>query len=114
MGMNYYAWQDICKCCGKPEHNLHIGKSSWGWKFALHVIEYDQELRGLDEWKAFLKRDDVVIKDEDNEVLTYDMMIDIIMNRDHHKTDGELRDSTGYDGHNYGGDTYDLVEGDFC
>lgn len=38
MGTNYYLRGDqpsACKCCGHtpPREEVHVGKSSWGWKF---------------------------------------------------------------------------------
>lgn len=38
MGTNYYYYQDVCPHCGKPDKKLHIGKSSGGWYFSLHII----------------------------------------------------------------------------
>lgn len=38
MGTNYYLHsQDPCEHCGRSYPELHIGKSSAGWVFALHV-----------------------------------------------------------------------------
>jgi len=36
MGTNYYLETDFCPCCGTPKLNIHIGKSSCGWKFLFH------------------------------------------------------------------------------
>lgn len=50
MGTNYYT-KKRCDCCGHiaDEHELHIGKSSGGWKF--HFAPYPE--RGLISWRAW-------------------------------------------------------------
>lgn len=37
MGTNYYLQEKVCDHCGRRGHRMHIGKSSMGWCFALHV-----------------------------------------------------------------------------
>lgn len=42
MGTNYYLrkpLQNLCECCGRhdPVEEVHLGKSSGGWYFSLHV-----------------------------------------------------------------------------
>ena len=37
MGTNYYLRLGVCPQCGRAAEELHIGKSSAGWCFALHV-----------------------------------------------------------------------------
>ena len=39
MGTNYYLETDACDKCGRGDGPLHIGNSSAGWCFALHVGE---------------------------------------------------------------------------
>lgn len=77
MGTNYYAWRDgIC---------LHIGKSSFGWCFALHVMDADVTghvpLNDITAWAVYLRDPNVVIRDEYHAVISYDEMFDIITNR---------------------------------
>ena len=51
MGTNYYLEaQSPCECCGRPYQALHIGKSSAGWCFSLHVIP-EEGIKTLDDWK---------------------------------------------------------------
>ena len=50
MGTNYYLTED-CECCGRAFPDLHIGKSSGGWCFSLHVIP-SEGLNSLDEWES--------------------------------------------------------------
>lgn len=49
MGTNYYLRENICPHCGKCEKELHIGKSSGGWCFSLHVIP-DEGINSLEDW----------------------------------------------------------------
>lgn len=68
MGTNYYATLGVetrCESCGhhsEPDR-LHIGKSSLGWCFSLHVIP-ELGLTDWPEWEAFLTRQGVTITDE--------------------------------------------------
>jgi hypothetical protein len=53
MGTNYYWLQETkpaCEHCGRPAETdrLHIGKSSAGWCFSLHVTD---EIKGLVDWE---------------------------------------------------------------
>jgi hypothetical protein len=42
MGTNYYLHAPKCFHCGKEEEPpIHLGKSSWGWCFSLHVSPED-------------------------------------------------------------------------
>ena len=54
MGTNYYAQLDVCESCGHPAHQLHIGKSSMGWCFSLHMHP-ECGLETWDNWVSFLK-----------------------------------------------------------
>jgi hypothetical protein len=67
MGTNYYWKPD-------GQDSIHIGKSSGGWCFALHVTE---ELTSLDDWKAELKKPGY-IQNEYGEVVTPEDMLKII------------------------------------
>jgi hypothetical protein len=58
MGTNYF-WireRDVCKACGRgvEVERLHIGKSSAGWCFSLHIRHsgVDAAPQSLDDWKA--------------------------------------------------------------
>jgi hypothetical protein len=49
MGTNYYLYRDVCPHCGRAEEEpLHIGKSSAGWCFSLHVTD---EIPDLEAWQ---------------------------------------------------------------
>lgn len=77
MGTNYYAWRN--------GNNLHIGKSSGGWCFALHIMDAGETghvpLQDITAWAMYLRTPGVVIRDEYHAVVSYDEMFDIITNR---------------------------------
>lgn len=78
MGTNYYLHLDVCPCCQQSaEYPLHIGKSSAGWCFGLHVRggEWEEELPiDLDGWRELWSRPNNIIKDEYGEVITPEAM----------------------------------------
>ena len=84
MSTNYYASieKDKCAHCGRSDNSqkVHIGKSSSGWCFALHVIP-ELELISLEAWEKYLRGDDVWITNECDELITVDGMIEIIKER---------------------------------
>jgi len=51
MGTNYYLYPaSPCKACGRSYEAKHIGKSSAGWCFLLHVIP-EEGINDLEDWK---------------------------------------------------------------
>lgn len=64
MGTNYYLYEkQDCECCGRPFDPLHIGKSSGGWCFTLHIIPGDR-INTLDDWRELWHKPGTVIRDE--------------------------------------------------
>ncbi len=53
MGTNYYWIRETCPHCHRydEEDRLHIGKSSAGWCFSLHVYP-DDGIADLADWEA--------------------------------------------------------------
>ena len=77
MGTNYYLHRNICAHCGRGDQPLHIGKSSVGWCFSLHVgRDYEDEplakIRDLDDWRA-IWHDGVIRNEYDQEISIADM-----------------------------------------
>ena len=72
MGTNFYI--------AIPETNelIHIGKSSAGWCFALHVIP-ERGINNLDDWLELFKKGR--IRNEYNEVVSSQKMTEIITSR---------------------------------
>lgn len=81
MGTNYY-WhpQKPCDHCHRDYPPIHIGKSSFGWCFSLHV-DPSLGIRDLDDWVDRFQKEGTYIKDEYDQELGVDEMLDIITNR---------------------------------
>ena len=78
MGTNYYLHTNICSHCGKGDEPLHIGKSSAGWVFALHVYPEDG-ISSLMDWKSVLANG--TIRDEYGKDVSYSDMMRTIEGR---------------------------------
>ena len=88
MGTNYYLYDlaDVtppCPHCGRrdPPHDpLHIGKSSAGWCFSLHIIP-EREIYSLDDWRREWSKPAREIRDEYGDVTPIAEMENTITNR---------------------------------
>lgn len=89
MGTNYYlneTMEETCEHCNHTKEPIirHIGKSSGGWCFSLHVYP-DENINTLDDWKDYIKQKMQYkfckIKDEYGTEITFDELIDDITNR---------------------------------
>lgn len=133
MGTNYYVHMAVCAHCGRGDRELHIGKSSMGWVFGLHIIP-EKGINGLDDWKKFWKNK--TIKNEYGDFITQEEMLDIITNRkglpkekkpyvypdwkDFHEKNGSefgpnnlLRSKVGHHCVGHGEGTWELIQGEF-
>lgn len=82
MGTNYY-WHEDSKCptCGKHRADtVHIGKSSAGWVFALHVYP-DDGIHDLSDWVGRFAQGGSVIRDEYGMEIPPSRMKEIICDR---------------------------------
>ena len=94
MGMNYYCetgrmFEVKCDCGFRhmmPE-TLHIGKSSWGWTFSLHVIP-EKGLECWRDWEEVLV-DARRIFDEYGDDVTLDEMREKVLHRARNPDDRE-------------------------
>jgi len=59
---------------------LHIGKSSGGWCFSLHVVPEDG-INDLDDWRKLWSAPGTFIENEYGEKISVEDMEDIITNR---------------------------------
>lgn len=85
MGTNYYAARAVkpaCDHCGRfdEDDRLHIGKSSAGWCFGLHVIP-ERGLNSLADWKQHLSALGIIIEDDYGNRVSFKEMISIISER---------------------------------
>jgi hypothetical protein len=79
MGCNYYvSHEPPCPTCGHGGDDLHIGKSSAGWCFGLHVIP-ELGLIDLPQWQEFWRGKK--IRDEYDKPITEAEMLSVITNR---------------------------------
>jgi hypothetical protein len=79
MGTNYYVMENYCGHCQRGDE-LHIGKSSGGWCFALQTYP-DRGLGTLGDWRIFL--DGKEIRDEYGDAVTMDALVRTITERSH-------------------------------
>lgn len=82
MGTNYYLKNS------KPEigewSGIHIGKSSAGWCFALHVIP-ELNINSLEDWLFLFDIDKYQIENEYSDRISKEEMIENICNRSNDK-----------------------------
>lgn len=80
MGTNYYLSLPTCPHCTRLEEKLHIGKSSMGWCFSLHVMP-ERGILDLEDWEATWAQPGMVIRNEYGEVLTPGEMLQAVIDR---------------------------------
>lgn len=108
MGTNYY-WNPTsspCPTCGHdPGEEIHIGKSSAGWAFALHVTD---TITDLAAWELHWQLG--TISNEYGDPLSPEEMLSQITER--HNRNG-LRRAAPEHCVSHGPGTWDLVSGEF-
>jgi hypothetical protein len=132
MGTNYYLHTPKCEHCGRGDAPVHIGRSSIGWCFALHIYPGQPSMpASLDEWKIIFGRPGNVIRDEYGEIIDPTGMASLIEDRkagDVQLSPAWLADNDAVKGPRglarsridgrhciaHGGGTWDLIVGDFC
>ena len=116
MGTNYYLHdREPCSHCGREFPSKHIGKSSWGWCFGLHVIPEDG-IATLDDWRDEWAQPGAYIVDEYGSRVSVEEMERIITQRakTHSARGGLVRhhiDDRLCVGHGEG--TWDYIVGEF-
>lgn len=130
MGTNYYLHEKPpCPHCGRGYEPLHIGKSSAGWCFSLHV-DPEQGINDLSDWESRWSSPDAEVRDEYGDKITLRGIRAIIlgrswnsaMGRDEqwHRDNCAVRGPAGLARHrvgahclSHGDGTYDLILGEF-
>jgi hypothetical protein len=108
MGTNYYQKSEPCPHCGKADEPLHIGKSSAGWAFQLHVIP-ERGINGLTDWEKQWAKDGTWIENEYGDRMSKQAMFETITSRR-----VVLRSTVdGFHCIGHGDGTWDLIQGDF-
>ena len=81
MGTNFYLYdKPPCAACARPYEAKHIGKSSAGWCFTLHVIPEDG-INDLPDWERLWSVPGAEIRDECGVMVTVREMHRIITDR---------------------------------
>lgn len=80
MGTNYYLKTNVCQHCGRGDEPRHIGKSSGGWCFALHIYPEDG-INILADWEQLFKKQENAIFDEYGTPTTIAKLMEIITKR---------------------------------
>lgn len=75
MGTNYYA---VMKKPSLYKKNIHIGKSSAGWKFNFRGYQDELNIKSLEDWKEFLKNKDLVILNEYDDEISYNDFFELV------------------------------------
>ena len=99
MGTNYY-WHNKrpCPTCGHAEEPIHIGKSSAGWCFSLHVYPDDLDLKihDLDDWREKFAIPGTHVEDEYGRRVAPEEMLKEISGRELGKRWRRGRSFSGY------------------
>jgi hypothetical protein len=81
MGTNYYWHRSKpCPCCNRPFEKVHIGKSSGGWHFSLHIIP-EEGINNLEDWLIIIDLPGSWIEDEYGQTISKEEMIKEITER---------------------------------
>ena len=106
MGTNYYALYNKCKSCERYD-SLHLGKSSFGWKFLFRKHPF--EISCFREFIDFINSDDVDIIDEYGKLINKEDFINMIEEKQ--KNTKILNERKGSDIEIIDG--YEFKDGDF-
>lgn len=74
MGMNYYLQKYHFERGPNPHPRMHIGKSSVGWCFQLHVIP-EEGLNDWEDWHSYIRRhyDHEIVDEEGRGIRTAEL-----------------------------------------
>lgn len=73
MPLNYYLYKTM-------DNPIHIGQSTYGWCFALHVYP-EKGINTFDDWKEILEQDSAEIKDEYDNIIPLVNLLNVITSR---------------------------------
>lgn len=90
MGTNYYMKKSgACPCCKREHKTLHIGKSSAGWCFALHIMP-ERGINDLEDWQKLWNEPGTIIETEYGDQITPEEMTQVITQRSRDKSVDEI------------------------
>lgn len=108
MGTNYYLKSIACKTCGHSQTELHIGKSSMGWKFLFNGNDFYRS--NFDSWMEEFKHPNKQIYDENNQKLTLEEFLDIVEK----KSEGKCHLDSNFPAFYQDEKGYDFCRNEFC
>lgn len=85
MGTNYFFKEDCCPTCGHSSQ-LHIGKSSGGWPFNVHVIP-EKGIWSWNDWMSFFAKTKGKIFDEYGDEISVDELNKWVVFKRKHKNE---------------------------
>ncbi len=88
MGTNYYAGINKCEGCGKFEEKIHLGKSSFGWRFGVEIQE--EYYKDFYEFEKFITQPEIIIMDEYGEVISATDLLILIESKETHKPHSDM------------------------
>lgn len=133
MGTNYYLRRHS-PATGPIVEDIHIGKSSYGWTFAL-CLHPEYGINELSDWVKLFNAKGSIIYDEYGKTITPEVLLNVVTNRgdgrycqpsanvEAHSTtphplfptlNRRVVDSSFCVGYGTNNGTYDLVVGEFC
>ena len=85
MGTNYYIKENICPLCKRADKEIHLGKSSSGWRFMFNYNKgrYYKDIKEMQKWLA-----DKRIEDEYGEEVSHLDFWDMVQDKQKEKSDG--------------------------
>jgi hypothetical protein len=95
--MNYYFYpKKVCHTCGRQDQNLHIGKSSAGWKFCFRSYP-EESINSYSDWLQLLEDPNSEIRDELDTIIPLEELKELIESTQKFKPPtGFLADDQGY------------------
>jgi len=83
MGANYYLYAPACSHCGHAKEPLHLGKSSTGWCFGLHVYPEQDLVDWQDIWARIIAVEELggFIQNENGETIDSGLFFTIVWDR---------------------------------
>lgn len=84
MGTNYYWHKNTCPCCKRSEEVVHIGKSSGGWPFNIHIYP-EKDILSWKDWMGTFECESGIIKDEYGGTITPQKLNELVEYKRMHK-----------------------------
>lgn len=117
MGTNFYLQGEQCSHCGQElpsKPRRHIGKSSAGWAFGLHVYP-DEGIHELWDWAALWDAPGARIEDEYGRPVTpYEMLKIVVFKRQELRQNDKFNHAENQSEPTYNGLVRPRLKGQYC